>query len=218
MKQLRIGHCVLAYRQNVKVQTAFSLQRDAIWATSQGHVYQTFYLDMSSITRARNRAVERARANGLDILVMQDADCYVLQESAACLLKETVTEMLRKQAACCGAVFICRGVDRMNAEPARPGESYEGEVGTGYMAIDMRKLKELPTPWFEHHCADDGYTTIVGEDIYFCRKVKEAGHKALVWYKTPTGHAFDGHLRCHPDELAKGVTDIVYAGNVALQR
>jgi hypothetical protein len=87
------------------------------------------------------------------------------------------------------AAFVIRNGERVNCEPARPGEVYPGEAGTAYMLIDMWKLRELPRPWFVHKDTEDGLSVECGEDIRFCRWAREHGHSVIVNYALPTGHA-----------------------------
>lgn len=47
-------------------------------------------------------------------------------------------------------------------------------LGTGFLLIKTSVFPKLTTPWFSFETSDNGDTT-VGEDYWFCRKVKEAG-------------------------------------------
>jgi hypothetical protein len=97
--------------------------------------------------------------------------------------------MHKNQAAVVGAAVVTRNGKRMNCEPVRPGDVYEGEVGTGYMLIDLFRLRDLPRPWFVHRDSPDGLKVECGEDIYFCRHAKAHGHSVLVNFAIPMGHA-----------------------------
>jgi GT2 family glycosyltransferase len=55
----------------------------------------------------------------------------------------------------------------------RPQEPFEVRaVGTGFMLIDTSVLKKIPKPWFWFD-RKDGY--LLGEDVWFCDRAKEAG-------------------------------------------
>jgi hypothetical protein len=185
---VRIAHVVPAYGQRVHVQVAMAFAREAAWCESQGHMHVPFFTDMIGVDRARNVAVSTALRAKCDLLLMQDADTYALPEhnysALACL---TVT-MQQRDAAVVGAAVAHRSGDKMCCEPARPGEIYEGKVGTGLMLIDLRKLADMPRPWFVYAVADDGESVRIGEDLYFCQRVKAAGHRVLVDYTVATGH------------------------------
>lgn len=181
---MRIGHYVPAYGQRVHVQVAMALAREAAWCEASGHQHVPFFTDIIGVDRARNTAAELAYRSGCDLLLMQDADTYALPEHNY----SAIRPLLAHGAAVVGAAYASRNRDRMNCEPARPGEVYEGVVGTGLMLIDLRKLAELPRPWFAYRVAADGMTVECGEDLHFCRLVKAAGHSVLVDYTIPTGH------------------------------
>jgi hypothetical protein len=187
---VRIGHYLPAYRQSVHVQVALAMAREASWCASAGHVHVPFFTDINGIARARNVAVATAIKAGCDVLLMQDSDTFALPEHNYSAIERLLATMLKHEAAIVGAPYPVRNGETMCCEPARPGEVYPGEVGTGLMLIDLRKLADLPRPWFRFVEADDGSTVTCGEDIYFCRLAKAAGHKVLVDYTIPVGHAF----------------------------
>lgn len=190
MSTLRIGHYVPAYRQSVHVEVAMSLAREASWCAEAGHVHVPFYTDINGIARARNVAVSTAVRAKCDVLLMQDADTFALPEHGYSAIERLLATMLEHEAAIVGAPYPMRNGSVMCCEPARPGEVYEGEMGTGLILIDLRRLADLPRPWFSFAETPDGERVTCGEDIGFCRLAKAAGHKVLVDYTIPTGHAF----------------------------
>jgi hypothetical protein len=106
--------------------------------------------------------------------------------------------MQQHDAAIVGAAFIVRNEEtRINANPVKPGEVYEGKVGTAYMLIDLFKLRDLPKPWFVHKDTADGLMVEKGEDVYFCDHAKAHGHKVIVNYALPTGHAIGSIARTY---------------------
>jgi hypothetical protein len=187
---VRIGHYLPAYRQSVHVQVALAMAREASWCAGAGHVHVPFFTDINGIARARNIAVATAMKAGCDVLLMQDSDTFALPEHNYSAIERLLATMIEHDAAVVGAPYPVRNGETMCCEPARPGEVYPGEVGTGLMLIDLRKLADLPRPWFRFVEADDGSTVTCGEDIYFCRLAKSAGYKVLVDYTIPVGHAF----------------------------
>jgi hypothetical protein len=92
-------------------------------------------------------------------------------------------------AAVVGAAVPIRNGDSMNCEPARPGEIYEGVVGTGYMLIDLVKLRDMPKPWFVCELDEHGIDKVVGSDIGFCRLVQNHGQKVVVNFALSMAHA-----------------------------
>lgn len=182
--------CVLAipaYRQTIHARTAMALAQDAMTCLINGWRPAPLYVDNSGIPRARNVIVTMAEQAGADLLLMCDSDTFPMLPEGG--LGSMYGAMRQHDAAVVGAAVVTRNGSRVNCEPARPGESYEGEVGTGYMLIDMRRLADLPRPWFVHRDTPDGLRVACGEDIYFCRHAKAHGHKVIVNYALPMGHA-----------------------------
>ena len=100
--------------------------------------------------------------------------------------------MTKTGAAVVGAAVPVRNGSTMNCEPANPGAVYDGVVGTGYVLIDLVKLRDLPKPWFRCELDADGTSKAVGSDIGFCRAVQQHGQRVVVNYATPMAHASVG--------------------------
>lgn len=163
------------------------MTQDALYAQSIGWRPAPVWVDFSGIARARNHLVKVAEDCGARMLLLCDSDTFALPVEGG--LEHMWQTMQNHKAAVVGAAVPTRNGQRMNCEPARPGETYEGEVGTGYMLIDLHALRELPRPWFVHRDTDDGLRVECGEDIYFCRHAKAHGHRVVVDFALPMGHA-----------------------------
>lgn len=182
-----IVHAVPAYRQTVHVEVARCMAQDAMTALDLGWRPAQLWVDATGIARARNLIVDRAVAAGARLLLMQDADTFPLLPQGG--LGRLWSTMQESAAAVVGAAVTVRNGEKMNCEPAKPGEVYPGEVGTAYMLIDLAKLRDLPRPWFVHLDSEDGLSVVCGEDIGFCRDVKALGLPVIVDYGIPMGHA-----------------------------
>lgn len=194
-----IALAVPAYRQVVSVQTAYAWAQDAMTAMEFGWKPLLVWVDNSGIARARNVIVKTAVDAGARLLLMCDSDSFPdVQEGG---LAHMWTAMQEQEAAVVAAAFVTRNGTRVNCEPAKPGEIYEGEAGTAYMLIDLWKLCDLPKPWFVHRDTEDGLKVQCGEDIYFCRHAKAHGHKVVVHYALPTGH-MESSPRCTFEKIA----------------
>lgn len=176
-----------AYKQVVNVQTAYTWAQDCAFAIEQDWRPVLIWTDNTGVARSRNVIVDMADKAGARLLLMCDSDTFPLSPAGG--LEQMWQAMQEHDAAVIGAAVVTRNGTRMNCEPARPGEVYEGEVGTGYMLIDLWKLRELPRPWFVHRDSPDGLKVECGEDIYFCRHAKAHGHRVLVNFAIPMGHA-----------------------------
>lgn len=186
---MRVAHLLPAYRGTVHAEVAIGMSRDAIVCAERGWKHIPFLIDAHGIERVRNMGVRIAHENNCDLLLMQDADTFAIQPAFGSL-ESLYRTMEKHNAAAVGAAVLVRNGNHMNVEPARPGESYEGQVGTGLMLIDLRKLTELPRPWFRTLIAPDGESIQQGEDIFFCRQLKAYGHTVIVDYTFPTGHGY----------------------------
>jgi hypothetical protein len=186
---VKVAHLLPAYRGTVHAEVAIGMSRDAIVCAERGWKHAPFLIDAHGVDRVRNMGVRFAYENECDLLLMQDADTFSLRPVFGSL-EPLYRTMDKHNAAAVGAAVVVRNGERMNVEPAKPGESYEGEVGTGLMLIDLRKLRDLPRPWFRTLVKTDGETVHESEDIYFCRHLKAHGHKVIVDYTFPTGHGY----------------------------
>jgi hypothetical protein len=182
-----IALSIPAYRQQVHARTAYAWAQDSLTATALGWNPMLIWADNTGVARSRNTIVKLAEDAGARLLLMCDSDTFPLpMDGGLGLMWEA---MHKNQAAVVGAAVVTRNGKRMNCEPVRPGDVYEGEVGTGYMLIDLFRLRDLPRPWFVHRDSPDGLKVECGEDIYFCRHAKAHGHSVLVNFAIPMGHA-----------------------------
>lgn len=51
-------------------------------------------------------------------------------------------------------------------------------IGMGFTLLDLACVRQLPAPWFKTQTQDDG--TTLGEDLYFCSRMKAAGFGVYV--------------------------------------
>ncbi len=182
-----IALSIPAYRQVVNVQTAYAWAQDALTCAEYAWRPVLIWADNTGVARSRNTIAKIAVDAGARLLLMCDSDTFPIPMDGG--LASMWKAMTEHKAAVVGAAVVTRNGKRMNCEPARPGEVYEGEVGTGYMLIDLHALRDLPRPWFVHRDTDDGLRVECGEDIYFCRHAKAHGHRVYVNYALPMGHA-----------------------------
>jgi hypothetical protein len=191
-----IALAVPAYRQQIHVQTACAWSQDLVTAMQLGWRPVQLWTDINSIEVARNTIVQQAERAGARLLLMCDADSMPVPPEGG--LRSMWDAMSETGAAVVGAAVPIRNGDRMNCEPAKPGEIYDGVVGTGYMLVDLWKLREMPKPWFRVVLSDDGTTKAVGSDVGFCRDVQSAGHRVVVNYRLPMAHSETSAVATRP--------------------
>lgn len=176
-----------AYKQTVNVNTAYAWAQDTASALELGWRPALLRVDMTGIERARNMLVKQATEAGARLLLMCDSDTFPVRHDGG--LKHMWQAMQDTDAAVVGAAVPVRNGDSMNCEPAKPGEVYDGVVGTGYMLIDLWKLRDVPKPWFVCELDESGIEKVVGSDIGFCRLVQRHGHRVVVNYALQMAHA-----------------------------
>lgn len=191
---MRIGWFCPAYRSTVRIETAYTLVRDALWCEANGHELLPYYRANCVIDAARNYALRTAIDSDLDLLVMVDADVYALAyEGAVAHLLAAWQRNL--EPAVVGAPVVTR------REGAALNVTADGDVGTGLMLIDVRQLRQLAGPWFVTQLDDQGEVAL-GEDLAFCRRVRDSGLRVVVATEVETGHVGDQHLRFSPSAAA----------------
>lgn len=190
---MRVGIFTPAYREQCTVWHKYSQIRDVAWALNNDVELYHFHSASCSIVRQRNWAVKHARERDCDWLMMQDADCAGMDGS---ILERLLSVAQNRRAAVVGVPFISRTREIVTCAPAKPGEIYEGEVGTGAVIMDLRRLEDVPLPWFAENLSDDGTEMLCGEDIHMCRLLKEHG----VWidYTQATVHVAEEGLLLDP--------------------
>lgn len=184
---MKIALAIPAYRQTINVQTAYCWAQDTATALELGWKPVLIWTDNSGIPRARNQIVKMAEENECRLLLMMDSDTFADVPEGG--LGHMWHVMQETGATAVGAAVVTRNGTRVNVEPFKPGEVYDGEVGTGYFLFDLWKIRDIPKPWFRQRDSADGLSVECGEDIGFCRLLKEHGHKVVVTYALPTGHA-----------------------------
>lgn len=180
-----IALAIPAYKQTVHIGAALALAQDNATALSLGWRPMMLWTDCNSIEIARNLIVKQALDAGARMLLMCDSDTFPIGGG----LESMWQAMQDTSAAVVGAAVPVRNGESMNCEPAQPGEVYDGVVGTGYMLIDLWRLRDLPRPWFTVELSADGTEKAVGSDIGFCRRVLEHGQRVIVNYRQPMAHA-----------------------------
>jgi hypothetical protein len=159
---------------------------DAAWCGASSIQLIPAWVDINGVDRARNHAVKLAESVNADYLIMQDADTWVHGPCIPSLL----ATINRHRAAAVALSVALRNREGCNVKPAHPGETYLAELaGTGVMMIDMRDVADVPRPLFLSHTSADGLRNECGEDIYFCRKLREHGKLIAVDYTLTTSHA-----------------------------
>lgn len=182
---MRVGIFTPCYREQVHIGTAYMLARLCVSLSSAGMRPDPFYRASAQLDASRNWAIHEARRRECHVLLMCDADVFTTEPT---FLADMI-DHLKTGASVCGAVVATRG--------CRENATADGEVGTGLMLIDLRKLTDLPMPWFATELDESGMVR-TGEDISFCRRVTAHGRRVAICRSFPTTHVGEQHLQFSP--------------------
>lgn len=154
------------------------------------------HADNGPIHELRNNLVEKALQIHASHLIMMDVDQVYHPQ--------TITRLLSHRLPIVGALvhrryppfdsLMLRAVrvseNVMGYEPIdewKDGELVEVDAtGGGCLMFEMSVFRKMPRPWFRTERNPDG--TPIGEDIGFCRDLKDAGYRIFVDTSVPAGH------------------------------
>lgn len=183
-----IGHFTPSYTPITQGQVAQILREENMLNGRLDYDYRWWSEELSDIVAIRNRALKAAIDMGCDFLCMQDSDIYSKSNVGAIALmlataRETGAAMV---AAICG---LRREPVTANVYPCHAGKVYEAEkAGTGLVLIDCEQAAKLEGRAFDKTYNKDGTAIEIGEDIWFCRQLRDAGMKIYVDGRVPTTH------------------------------
>lgn len=136
----------------------------------------------SMLTEVRHRCVSEAlKFNATHMLFL---DCDMV------FPRDIIQKFLNRHVPVVGANYVRRSLPTIPTA-FKGGKAPEGmlytepgdnslvevmHVGTGCMFIDTRVFDHLELPFFKFETAENKIGTI-GEDVYFCKKIREAGFK-----------------------------------------
>lgn len=191
---MKVGLFTPAYRGRAEMLTGYEITRSVVWAIQAGHEIEPWTASGQPIHKTRNDAIKRARERGHDRLMMLDADCY----SDTTMLAHLMEAMDATGAAAVGAVFALRDGGTMNVTKQYPTELREVDgVGTGCLLIDMHKVPDDdPFDWSD-----------MGEDLHFCRYLRELGHKVYADFRNTTYHVGEIPFCSDPVKIASLLQD-----------
>ena len=180
---MRIAICIPA-RGQMEVATAFDLVAMCAYTIkTTKHDIDLFTSSGTLIFDQRNKLVETALENKADYLLFVDADMRFPQDTLKILMAHdkdiigvnatTRSEPVKPTA----KNFIVNEDQSVDWLPiysnARSGIEKADGIGCGVMLVKTKVFKEMEEPYF--YFEQLGNNKILGEDIYFCIKAKDAG-------------------------------------------
>ena len=159
-----------------------------------GHEIEYAHADgrgVYGVAQARIRIAEKALEGGYDRLLMVDSDVIVPLDALRHLLDPPVPVVLGSYPFKdnSGNVVLFKfekvdGTDKYAADEVSDGRFDVKWGGLGCAMVDVNVFRKLGKPWFHWDERPNGKHT--GEDVWFCRKLREAGYTIQA----------DGRVRC----------------------
>lgn len=146
--------------------------------------------------------IEENRTNMIKTAIEQKCDKLFFLDSDIIVEHDVVNKLLAHNKPFIGADYHQRkfplysnikiaGEDgKLKAVPAEEMPTTVSKVfgvPTGCMLIDIPTVQKIPLPWFDLTYFEDGSLEF-GEDIFFCKKINEAGMEVWVDPTIQTGH------------------------------
>lgn len=167
----------------IKAQTAFCLCR---MLKDFPHDYTVLFKEGSVLHWNREQLVEGAIKENCTHLLFLDSDMY--------FEKDAVLKLLERGKKVVGANYNTRKLPKQSTarlypliESQKPVDGKSDmlqlaeSVATGFMLIDLSVFEKISKPWFF-------WKENLGEDYYFCEKVREVGIDVWCDLSIPIGH------------------------------
>lgn len=134
----------------------------------------------SNIVRARRLAIEWARGIGATHLLCIDDDMVFHSEIAERLLARDLDIVGCNYVSKATHKALMHDLDgKLLDSTGRSGIQEIGWMGFGMALIRLEAIRDLPKPWFGMVWLEDRQDDI-GEDFFFCKRVREHGLKIYV--------------------------------------
>jgi len=180
---MKIGLYWPAYNRRLMPEVAMMALREQKWCIENGHELVPYWFNIASIPAAFNRGIEEAYSLGCDLLFFNTTDCFSPEFE---VLKQLIADLEEHDASSVGIPCLTRTVNINTQVPCTPNTIYEGVVANTLMLLDLRKLIDLPMPWFVDVMNADGTSRKISQDIYFAEHMRDHGHKCMVEFRIPS--------------------------------
>lgn len=164
-----------------------------------GHrIKEVWSIDRTYLHRSRESMMEAAAKTDATHLMFIDSDVIFEPDAMEKLLRQglgvvgatyRMRDQLRRVAAHkpldaeYGAAREIRLADKQN-------KTHEVRaVPTGFMLVDLDVVRAIPQPWFDF--GRNNPDEWMGEDVFFCEKLREHGHQIWMDPTIPVGHIGD---------------------------
>ena len=151
----------------------------------------------SVLPRARQKAVEWAKSINATHLLCIDDDMQFTPDCVQSLLSHDVDIVAANYVTKVARQPVTHGIDGAAVTSAdKLGLQEVGWVGFGMVLIKLDAIKDIPAPLFEMRWMEER-KDFIGEDFYFCGKVRAHGVKIYVDHDASQGlgHVGDCNYR-----------------------
>lgn len=142
------------------------------------HEVKVFSATGSILTDNRHRLIAQAAQWGATHALLLDADMTVPWDTIQVLLRHNqpvvAANCVRRMIQTYPTAWRS-GEGYVYSRPESSGLEQVDRVGTAVMLIDMRVFEAIDLPYFLFEQDPESPPGMIGEDIYFCDKLKEAG-------------------------------------------
>jgi hypothetical protein len=154
--------------------------------------YIFIHADNGPIDTLRNDLVETALKAQVTHLIMMDVDHIYHPKTITSLLSRRLPIVsaltFRRYAPFDSIMLRATAGGYTSVDEWEDGELVEVDaVGAATIMFDMDVFKKMPFPWFKFK-RDPETGAGIGEDIGFCKDLKEAGYKIFVDTAVPSDH------------------------------
>lgn len=170
----------------IKTKTVFSLIR---MLKNFPLEYRFLEVEGSVLHINRERLVQKAIELGATHILFVDSD-MIFPENA-------LSKLLSHDKDIIGTTYHTKGLEKIVTHKIQDKEisinEWHGEllkctgVGTGFIFIKTEVFKKLKQPWFFWESNEKG-ELVTGEDVWFCRKAREAGYDIWCDISITMGH------------------------------
>lgn len=222
LPELRVLICTPVHADNVKTGYAFSVAQ-AIAHFAQARADVDKYIDIqmvrsSNLVENRHILVDRASRFGATHLLFWDSDIKAPPDCIVRLLQHhhpiVAINYAKKEPEARPTAFLETDdyVGPCYSQEQHTGLQEVSSCGFGLMLIAMPVFQAMSTPLFQFsQVGPDGIKTET-EDVFFCRKAREAGFNILIDHdlSKQCAHIGDWEYMCSHSDIAQQAKQMVY--------
>ena len=172
-----------------------------------GHHVTVGFIESTYIHAGREMFLEESLKQGATHVLWLDTDMTFPPETANWLVQHERSVVAANYVTRDGSSKFTARRDRIRIPTTEESTGLEEvhEVGMGVFMMDTMALHGLPRPWFRHGVNEQ--RADIGEDIMFCRALREAGHKIYIDHDLSkrVGHVGQRTYRYTDSEVAIAV-------------